>query len=261
MNLVVSVSLMTGIGLFIAFLFKDTGLSVLNPGAMVIVLGGSACALCVGFPFGKIGTAVRDVVSTFRDQCEKEALVRDITRAARAHRRADIRALERGIGETKDDFLRFGLSLLLNRHEEEDIHVSMERELAARMTRYHGSQNVLKTGARLAPAFGLVGTILMLMRMFANVHSFEALAPLMAGALMSTFYGVIIANLFMLPLAARVQDKAIASEMLLSMTVEGVLAIHNGEHPLKIEEKLNSCAVPSYAHWNGNSPAAVARSS
>src|SRR5512147_2186582 len=121
MNLLVSVSLIMGICVFIAFLFKDAGLSILNPGAMVIVLGGSACALSMGFPFSKIGNALRDVLSTFQDQCEKETLVRDITGAARAHKRADIHALERGIAETGDDFLRFGLSLLLNRHEAEDI--------------------------------------------------------------------------------------------------------------------------------------------
>jgi chemotaxis protein MotA len=261
MNLLLSVSLMIGIGLFSAFLFKDAGLAILNPSALVIVLGGSTCALCMGFPFTKIRNTARDVLNTFRDQHEKEALVKDITKAARAYRRADIRALEREIEESKDGFLRFGLCLLLNHHEAVDIQVSMEREMAARMMRFHGSQNVLKTGARLAPAFGLVGTILMLIRMLADVHSLEALAPLMAGALMSTLYGVIIANLFMLPLAARLQDKAIASEMLLGMIVEGVLAIHNGDHPLKIEEKLNSCSVPEGARWVEHSPAVVIRSS
>jgi chemotaxis protein MotA len=261
MNLTVRVSLVIGIGLFIAFLLKDAGLTIANPGALVIVLGGSACALCLGFPFGAIRNAVSDTLSTFRGQQEKEALVRDISRAARAYKRADIRALERGIDETRDDFLRFGLGLLLNRHEAEDIQMCMERELAARMMRFHASQNVLKTGARLAPAFGLVGTILMLIRMFADVHSFEALAPLMAGALMSTLYGVVIANLFMLPLAARLQDRAIATEMLLSMAVEGVLAIHSGDHPLTIEEKLNSCTAQAYGRWQGNSPAAATRSS
>ena len=261
MNLVLTISLVMGICFFIAFLFRDAGLSILNPGALIIVLGGSVCAMCIGFPFSKIRDAVRDVRCSFRDHSDKEALVRQITSAAREHRRGDIRALERRIAETEDDFLRFGLSLLLNRHEAEDIQVSMERELAARMLRYHATQNVLRTGARLAPAFGLVGTILMLIRMFAEVHSFQGLSPLMAGALMSTLYGVIVANLFMLPLAARVQDRAIASEMLLSMTVEGVLAVHSGDHPLRIEEKLNSCAISACALWPGNSPTVATRSS
>src|SRR5512139_2439250 len=261
MNTVVTMSLVMGIGFFIAFLFRDAGLSILNPSALVIVLGGSTCAMCIGFPINKIQQAARDVLSTFRDHCEKRSLVRQITSAAKNLRRGDIRALERRIAETEDDFLRFGLSLLLNRHEAEDIQVSMERELAARMLQYHATQNVLKTGARLAPAFGLIGTILMLIRMFAEVHSFQALSPLMAGALMSTLYGVIVANLFMLPLAARVQDKAIASEMLLGITVEGILAVHSGDHPFKIEEKLNSCPIPACAPWRGNSPTVVTRSS
>jgi chemotaxis protein MotA len=238
MNFVIGGLLMCGMALFVGLMFRDSGLSVLNPDAAIIVLGGSICSLFIGFPFSKIRSSVRDIIETFRDQREREDLLIEITGLSRIYRRADIRAMERRIKDIDNDFLRFGLELLINNHSEEDIRQSMEREMAVRIVNYNTSQNILKTMARLTPAFGLVGTVIILIRMFSNLHSVDALAPLMAGALMSTLYGVVISNLFMLPLGARVTDRSVVSEILMNMTMEGILAIHNGEHPMKIEERL-----------------------
>jgi len=242
MNLAISAFLMSCLTFFVAFVFRDSALSFLNPDALIIVLGGSICALCIGFPFGKIRGTVNHVVETFTDQRERDALVGDLTGMARAQQRADIRSMERKIRAIKDDFLQFGLDLLINNHKEEDIRQSMEREMAVRLTHYHFSQNVLHTMARLTPAFGLVGTVLSLIRMFSTAQSFDALAPLMASALMSTLYGVVISNLFMLPLSVRVADRAASSEILMNITMEGILAMHGGQHPMMIEERFKGYA-------------------
>lgn len=238
MNLIIGAFLMSGMTILVALMFRDSILSLLNLDALLIVLGGSLCAAFIGFPLSKIRCAAVHVTETFRDHRERVALVGKITGVARTLRKADIRAAERQIENINDDFLRFGLDLLVNNTREEDIRQSMEREMALRMVQYHSSQNVLRTMARLTPAFGLVGTVLSLIRMFGSVQSFDGLAPHMAGALMSTLYGVVISNLFMLPLSARVADRAVVSEIHMNMALEGVLAIHNQEHPMKIEEKL-----------------------
>jgi chemotaxis protein MotA len=248
MSFLAGAVLMAGVSLSLVLIFKDASLFVLNPAALVIVLGGSLTALCIGFPLERIRNAARDLVGAFGNYGDKEPVIREIIGVARFFKRSDVRATEDAIKGIRDDFLRFGLGLLINQHVAEDIQLSMEREMAVRMAHYQFSQNILKTTARLTPAFGLVGTIIMLIRMFSETHSFETLAPLMAGALMSTLYGVIIANLFMLPLAARVKDKAVSSEMIMWIAMEGVLAIYRGEHPLAIEEKLYHSATDVSAH-------------
>ena len=79
--------------------------------------------------------------------------------------------------------------------------------------------------------------------MFRHLDSIESIAPMMAVALMSTFYGVIIANLFMMPLNAKVRERAILSEASMNLTIEGIMLIKKMEHPLKIEEKLGGYQV------------------
>jgi chemotaxis protein MotA len=74
------------------------------------------------------------------------------------------------------------------------------------------------------------------------MQSVESLAPLMGLAMMSTFYGVIIANLIMLPLCAKLKERVLLSEALMHITIEGVEAINNMEHPLRIEERLSGYA-------------------
>ena len=260
MNFLAGAVLLVCVSLSLVLIFKDASLFVLNPSALLIVVGGSLSALCIGFPLGRIRNAARDLIGAFGAYGDKEPVIREIIGVARFFKKGDVRATEEAIKGIRDDFLRFGMGLLINKHAVEDIHLSMEREMAVRMAHYQFSQNILKTMARLTPAFGLVGTITMLVRMFSETHTFETLAPLMAGALMSTLYGVIIANLFMLPSAARVKDKAVCSEMLMWIAMEGVLAIYRGEHPLAIEEKLHHSAADVSKHYVRPEAAQMVRS-
>ncbi len=168
----------------------------------------------------------------------REELARDILEVARIYRRSDIRELENRMKTLKDDFLKLGVSLLINHQSNEDIRNAMEREMVIRIMNDNFSQNVLKTVARLTPSFGLAGTVISLIKMFKGMQAIDQIAPLMAVAMMSTFYGVIISNLFMLPLCAKLKERAILSESLMHFTIEGVEAINNMEHPLRIEERI-----------------------
>jgi len=238
MNLLVSAALIFGMAIYSVLMMRDSGISVLNPEALVIVIGGSICGLFIGFPLARIRTMLRDLFEAFRNSYGREDLIRDLVKLSRTHRRADIRAVEKEIRNLKNDYLSFGMDLMVNHYKEDEIRHGMERELSTRIVNYQSGQNILRTLARLTPAFGLVGTVMILIKMFSHMNSIEALAPLMASALMSTLYGVVISNLIMLPLSARLADRAVSAEMIMSMTVEGILAIQRGEHPLRIEERL-----------------------
>jgi chemotaxis protein MotA len=141
-------------------------------------------------------------------------------------------------------FLRLGTSLLISHYTNEDIRNIMKREAVLKMVNYNFSENILKTLARLTPSFGLAGTVISLIRMFKHLQSVDAIAPLMAVALMSTFYGVILSNLIMLPLAAKLKDRAVISEALMQITIEGMVAINNMENPLRIEELIAGYQEP-----------------
>lgn len=239
MNPLVTIIISLGIFFFILPIIRNTGAEMFfNLDALLIIGSGTLIGLFVGFPSQRIKAAFYHVKESFGDQEDKTSLLKEILRMAGLYKRGNIREMERRQAEIKDDFFRKGMHLLINQHPIEDIKNVLEREMALRMVNFNLSQNILKTLARLTPALGLAGTIISLIKMFDHFQSIETMTPLMAVALMSTFYGVIIANLIMLPLSSKLKEKAILSESLMFMTIEALAAISEREHPLKIEEKL-----------------------
>ncbi len=227
----------------ISIIFKDVGIGVLfNLDAFLIVIGGTVTAVLIGFSLKRITATIHDVIATFRSVGTREDIAREMVRIARMQRKSDVRKLEAGISDTKDAFLKLGLNLLVNRYENEEIRNIMEREMAIRIVNLNLSQNVLMTMARLTPSFGLAGTVIGLIKIFRHFQSVETVIPIMAIALMSTFYGVFLSNLILLPLSAKIKERAILCEELMQMTVEGIIEINKGEYPLKIEEKLLGCS-------------------
>ncbi|MBF0505553.1 MAG: MotA/TolQ/ExbB proton channel family protein [Nitrospirae bacterium] len=227
----------------ISMIFKDVGIGVLfNFDAFLIVIGGTATALLIGFPVKRITATIHDLIATFRSVGTREDITQEIVRIARMHRKSELRKLEASISDTKDAFLKIGINMLLNGYKSEEIRNTMEREMATRIIDLNLSQNVLMTMARLTPSFGLAGTVISLIKIFRHFQSFETVIPIMAIALMSTFYGVFLSNLILLPLSAKIKERAILCEELMQMTVEGIVEINKGEYPLKIEEKLLGCS-------------------
>lgn len=261
MNTILGSTFVIALALFAAAAFRNIGLAmVFNPDALMIVCGGTTVAVFIAFPFGRLRSTVRDIADAFRHPRDRKDVSKDILDLAGFYRRSDIRGIENLIKTLKDDYLRLGAGLLTDHRDNETIRNIMERELAMRVMHANFSQNVLKTVARLTPSFGLAGTVISLIKMFKEMQSVDAMAPMMAVAMMSTFYGVIISNLFMLPLCAKLKERAILSEALMHITIEGIEAINNMEHPLRIQERINGyCEIGDLAPSGAGATIAVTK--
>ena len=239
MNILVSTLALLVVFVLLLTVFKGVGLGVLfNWEALMIILGGTAAGLLIGYPIDKLKATFKAVLDSFNLEFEREKTIENILAVARLYRKSEVRSLERMAGYIDDSMMRLGINLLINYHRSEDIRAIMEREVTSRLITLQGYQNVLKTAARLAPSLGLAGTVISLIKMFGQMSTAEAMMPLMAVALMSTFYGVIISNLIFMPLNAKLKYIADSMEEELWLTIEGIDAIHKGEHPLRIEERL-----------------------
>ena len=239
MNPLIVIILSMGIFFFMLPIIRNTGAEMFfNLDALLIIGSGTLIGLFIGFPVRRIKIAFLHVKESFGDRGDRTSLLKEILLMAGIYKRGNIREIERKQAEIGDDFFRMGMYLLINQHPLDEIKNVLEREMALRIVNQNLSQNILKTLARLTPALGLAGTIISLIKMFDHFQSIETMTPIMAVALMSTFYGVIISNLIMLPLSSKLKEKAILSESLMAMTIEGLAAISEKEHPLKIEEKL-----------------------
>ncbi len=239
MNIFLSAFLVISSLLFVFTIFNGIGISMIfNLDAFLIVIGGTTIAMFLGFPVNRIRITVNEIIDAFSIQRTRDSVIEDILVVSRMYGKTNIRTLENRIKYFDDNFLKMGANLLINDHSGKELKNIMEREMMLRLINFNFSQNVLRTVARLAPAFGLAGTVISLIKMFKHLVSIDAITPMMGVALMSTFYGIIIANLFMLPLCAKLREKAIESESIMTITIEGILLIRNNEHPLKIEEKI-----------------------
>ncbi len=239
MQLLLGLAVVAGSLTFILTIFRDISIGMIfNLDAFLIVVGGTMIAVCVGFPMKRVRQTIDEVRNTFKSQADRDSVVRDIVSIARVYGRVDIRNIESRVRALDYNFLKRGLHLLINRNDNDSIRNILEREMMLRMINFNFSQNLLKTVARLTPSLGLAGTVISLIRMFNKFHSIEEVAPLMAVALMSTLYGVIISNLLVLPISAKLKERAIMSETLMNITIEGIIDINNSVHPLKIEERL-----------------------
>lgn len=242
MNVILGAVVIIGVMSFAMTVFRDIGISMIfNLDAFLIVVGGTVIALSVGFPFKRVRNTVYDIINAYTNKRDRDAVIKDILEISKMYRRTDIRTLEKKMESLDDNFLALGVKLLINDYEDREIRDIMEREAMLRIVNSNFSRNLLKTIARLTPSFGLAGTVISLIKMFKHLESVDAIAPMMAVALMSTFYGVIIANLIMLPFCAKLREEAIESEAIMNITVEGILAINKLEHPLKIEERIRGC--------------------
>ncbi len=239
MNIILCAAFVLALLSFILTIFKDIGLTmVFNLDAFLIVVGGTTIALFIGFPMTRIRDTVNVIIATFSKQRDRESVIKDILGISKMYGKTDIRSLEQKLKQVDDDYLKMGINLLINNYSSGEIKNIMEREMMLKIISYNFSQNLLKTIARLTPSFGLVGTVISLIRIFKHFESVDTFAPMMSVALMSTFYGVIIANLFMMPICAKVKERTIISEVIMNITIEGVLAVKNMEHPLRLEERI-----------------------
>ncbi|MBI1822941.1 MAG: MotA/TolQ/ExbB proton channel family protein [Nitrospirae bacterium] len=240
MNVFLIMAFLAAFSLFSSTIFRNIGFDlIINSDALMIVGGGTVVAVFLGFPIKRLRKTVNDLLDAFRTPRSGDETAKDILDITRIYRKGDIRRMEKKIKSLKDDFLKMGVSLLINNKSSEEIRSILERGVAARMMDFNFSQNVLKTISRLTPSFGLAGTVISLIKMFQNMESLEAIAPHMAVAMMSTFYGVILANLFMLPLCAKLEEHALQSEARMLSIIEGIEGINNNDHLINIEDRIN----------------------
>lgn len=240
MNSFFSFLIISGSLFLLTLTFKDIGINLLiNVNALVIIFGGTLISLFIAFPINRLKDTITDIYESFKIKSDRNEIIKDIVDIARIYRSANMKKLEEKAKSINDNFLRLGINLLLNHSKSAEIRDILEREASLKIARYNLSQNTIRTVARLAPSLGLAGTVVSLVSMFKNFHSVDSIAPMMSVALMSTFYGVILSNVIALPISSKIKEKAILSEISMSITIEGIIAVYNMEHPLKIEDRLS----------------------
>ncbi len=231
--------------LFVAIGFLN-GVSLsclINLQAMVIVFGGMALVIALGFPRDRVEATWRSlqkILFSQRDKAGKKALLKEIFNLAHTYRIHGPLALERALSHVKHDFLRFGGMFVAEGYNQFALVHALDRELRTRAARRRSQVELLKTLMRLAPSLGMAGTVVSLMQVMGRLDGLVSAGSSLAVALSSTLYGVLVANLVLLPLAAKLEHMAREEQEMDSMVVEALLAMEKAEHPMRIAERFNA---------------------
>lgn len=209
--------------------------------SILITIGGTIAALMLSFPlksFTKIGKHLKIVM--LPTQYNPRAYVTKIVEFATSARIDGILSLERKLIDLDDSFLKNSLMLVVDSVDPQKVRQLLDTELDYLADRHAQDRKLYEKGSSFAPAFGMIGTLIGLVKMLAKMGELgsDGLGPAMSVALITTFYGTVLANLVFTPIANKLKVRHEEEYLCKTIIIEGVEAIQAGENPRYIEEKL-----------------------
>src|SRR5574344_326197 len=203
---------------------------ILDVPSVIMVLCGSFCSLLIAYPMSSVLGIFPIIARAFKipDFGEK-TLVQDMVTLAEKARREGILALEEGLEDLSDDFMKSGLRQVVDGTDCAIIRNIMQNELNQIESRHLNWINIIVMWAGLAPGYGMMGTVLGLIGMLNNLEDKSSLGPNMAVALITTLYGSMLANWILVPLGQKLLKHNSDEMRVKEMIIEGVLAIQAGD--------------------------------
>lgn len=218
-----------------------------NIPGLLIVVGGTFAVTTVCFTMSDVARTIAVIGSTFmsreRDPQDVSYTMLEVSDYCRKHGvlRLQGQPLQRFV---KEPLLFKALSMLVEGVPEKDIADILNEDLAATTARVQRSANVLRKAAEISPAMGLIGTLIGLVQMLGNLSDPSVIGPAMAVALLTTFYGVVLANMVFNPLAAKLERNAAEEHLIGYIYTLGTLSIIRKDPPRRLEMLLNSALPP-----------------
>lgn len=209
--------------------------------SIFITVGGTFMMIIASNPLPQLVNTIRAMPRVFRNPVPKPtAAIETIVELAQTARREGLLRLEEVMEECEDAFLAKGIRLVVDGIDPEQVRIIMEADIDGMEERHAQVWKVLDGGAAYAPAFGMIGTLIGLIIMLQQLSDPEALGPGMSVALVTTFYGSLLANVLFLPLSSTLKAQSQTEVLYKQIILDGVLAIQAGTNPYVIREKLSS---------------------
>ncbi len=232
--------------LLLSFIFifqAHDPLLFINPAGLAIVIGGTITALFISYPLRDIKHAFKSLKTIlFYESLNPRKEADEIIAVSRMWFSRDSLAVENEMDKINNPYLKTGFQLVVDKTPTEDILSLLKWRIARLRSKEKTAADVFKAMSYFAPAFGMIGTLIGLINM---LHIIEAkdisLITLNMGiALITTFYGLILANLVFNPIAIKLERRTEQRVMIMSMVMEGIILMTDRRSPSFIRETLNS---------------------
>jgi chemotaxis protein MotA len=218
----------------------------INIPALMIVVGGTLGATMINYP-------VKDVLGVFKvvkkalfaKKISVTELIKRFVTFAKKSRKEGILALEGDIKDVNDEFLRKGVQLAIDGLEPQEIGEILETEIDFVRSRHQLGAEIFTTMGTFSPALGMIGTLIGLVQMLQTMDDASKIGPAMAVALLTTFYGSIMANIVCLPIAGKLRTRSKEEVLTKEMAIQGIASLSNGDNPRILEQKLQAFIPPN----------------
>jgi chemotaxis protein MotA len=217
--------------------------SFINLPGLAIVLTGTLAATFISYPLREVVRVVRLVGLVFRRENSRvEEDLQELVGLAKLWFSGDVRGVEKRLDSLRNPFMRTGIQLVIDNTREEEIIDLLSWRIARLKARERAEAQIFRTMALYAPAFGMIGTLVGLVNMLEGMDAAQigVIGERMAVALLTTFYGIVLANLVFKPIAVKLERRTEERLIAMNMILEGVSLMSRRRLPSFIEETLKS---------------------
>jgi chemotaxis protein MotA len=252
MDIMTSIGLVCGIIVIAILMLLGGDLEMfVSEHAMIIIFGGSISATMIRFPLGVMlhGLPLGAKFAFTMSRLSAHDLVDELARIAEIARKQGPVGLEKV--EADDPFLAKGIRYVADGYDLEFIRDNLERDRDNFLMHLDEGSKIYRAIGDCAPAFGMIGTLVGMVQMFANMTDPSKLGPFMATALLATLYGALVANLFCLPIADKLHGKLLDEETNRTLIIDGILMIRDSKSPALVREMLLAYLPEKHRHEEG----------
>jgi len=229
--------------------FGMIAMSISQPSAfidtpsMLIVVAGSIMVVLFRSSLAEFLSAISVMGKTFKNKLDKpEELVHKLVELATIARKDGMIALEGQ--DISNPFMAKGISMLVDGSDPDMIKKSLDKDIASMKLRHRMGADIFSAWGEIAPAMGMIGTLIGLVQMLGNMSDPKAIGPAMAVALLTTMYGAILANVICLPISMKLRNQSDLEASNCELIIEGVLFIQSGGNPRVLTDYLASFVAP-----------------
>ncbi len=238
--------ILAGVSLIVIAIIRGGSADVfVNLNAVFIVVGGTVATAFIAFPSKKISGMIPIIINAFKpDVHQPSDYIDEIMALVTKYRSGGMKGLESAEEFLNNRFLKEGIAMVVDGFNAREITEIMERQISSVVERHNQGQKILRFMAVQAPVFGMAGTLIGLIQMLMHIDDPSSIGPSLAVALITTFYGIIFANLILTPIVAKLNARTENEAMLIKAIRLGVIGIHDRLNPQKIQRSMNSLLPP-----------------
>jgi len=242
LDLATVVGIFAGMVLIFSAIFMGGGMGVFfNIPSLLIVVGGTIASTLINFPLTEVIRVIKVAPRAFSSSFDEPTRIMEkLVFLCAESKKKGFLGVEEELKNVDNQFLKNGFGMMIDGVEPEQVQATLRLQMLAMQERHKTGRKVFESMGTWAPAFGMIGTLIGLVQMLSAMDDPKSIGPQMAVALLTTFYGAVMANMLFLPMAGKLKRLTEIETTTNEIITEGIVGIQSGASPTNLEQRLKS---------------------